>query len=109
MIPADYDIPGSFGVIYTNASFIETNPTAAEDFMRATMRGLHDAIADPACDLSQVIQPATSLKNLYIAPARIALTEKYAKAVACLDKSTAQNTSRLMGFEPANTVSGCGL
>jgi ABC-type nitrate/sulfonate/bicarbonate transport system substrate-binding protein len=45
--PLDYDIPGSFGVIYGNARFIAEHPTAAEDFMRATMLGLADAIADP--------------------------------------------------------------
>jgi NitT/TauT family transport system substrate-binding protein len=45
--PLDYDIPGSFGVIYGNQQFIDEHPTAAEDFMRATMRGLADAIADP--------------------------------------------------------------
>ena len=45
--PLDYDIPGSFGIIYTNAEFIAGHPTAAEDFMRATMLGLADAIADP--------------------------------------------------------------
>ena len=46
--PADYDIPGSFGLIYTNRTFLDDHPTAAEDFMRATMQGLADAIADPA-------------------------------------------------------------
>lgn len=46
--PTDYDIPGSFGLIYTNRTFLDEHPTAAEDFMRATMRGLADAIADPA-------------------------------------------------------------
>ena len=46
--PADYDIPGSFGVIYTNPAFLAEHPSAVEDFMRATMRGLADAIADPA-------------------------------------------------------------
>lgn len=46
--PAEYDIPGSFGLIYTNREFLDTHPTAAEDFMRATMKGLADAIADPA-------------------------------------------------------------
>jgi NitT/TauT family transport system substrate-binding protein len=46
--PADFGIPGSFGLIYTNRSFLEDHPTAVEDFMRATMRGLADAIADPA-------------------------------------------------------------
>jgi len=45
--PIDYDIPGSFGVIYTNQQFVDEHPTAAEDFVRATMRGLDDAIADP--------------------------------------------------------------
>ena len=45
--PIDYDIPGSFGVIYTNQQFIDEHPTAAEDFVRATMLGLDDAIADP--------------------------------------------------------------
>lgn len=46
--PGDVGIPGSFGLIYTNREFLEAHPTAAEDFMRATMRGLADAIADPA-------------------------------------------------------------
>ncbi len=45
--PLDSGVPGSFGVIYTNRSFVADHPTAAEDFMRATMRGLDDAIADP--------------------------------------------------------------
>jgi NitT/TauT family transport system substrate-binding protein len=45
--PSDYDIPGSFGIIYTNATFASLHPSATEDFMRATMRGLVDAIADP--------------------------------------------------------------
>lgn len=46
--PGEYGIPGSFGLIYTNREFLESHPTAAEDFMRATMKGLADAIADPA-------------------------------------------------------------
>jgi ABC-type nitrate/sulfonate/bicarbonate transport system substrate-binding protein len=45
--PLDDDIPGSFGVIYSNQQFIDAHPTAAEDFLRATMRGLADAIEDP--------------------------------------------------------------
>ncbi len=45
--PLDSGIPGSFGAIYTNGAFIADHPTAAEDFMRATMRGLAAAIADP--------------------------------------------------------------
>ncbi len=46
--PADFGIPGSFGLVYTNRQFLTEHPTAAEDFMRATMRGLAVAIADPA-------------------------------------------------------------
>ncbi|WP_116999959.1 ABC transporter substrate-binding protein [Desertimonas flava] len=45
--PADYDIPGSFGVTYTSRRFIEDHPTAAQDFVRASLRGLADAVADP--------------------------------------------------------------
>jgi hypothetical protein len=45
--PIDYDIPGSFGVIYTSADFADDHPTATQDFVRATMRGLADALADP--------------------------------------------------------------
>jgi NitT/TauT family transport system substrate-binding protein len=45
--PADYDIPGSFGLVYTNQAFLDAHPTAAEDFVRATLRGLNDALADP--------------------------------------------------------------
>lgn len=45
--PAEFGIPGSFGLIYTNREFLEAHPSAAEDFMRAAMRGLADAIGDP--------------------------------------------------------------
>lgn len=45
--PVTYDIPGSFGVIYSSKGFVDDNPTVVEDFMRATMMGLADAIADP--------------------------------------------------------------
>jgi len=45
--PADLDIPGSFGVIYTTRDFLDENPTAVQDFARATMRGLADALDDP--------------------------------------------------------------
>ena len=45
--PGDVGVPGSFGLVYTNRQFLTEHPTAAEDFMRATLRGLADAIADP--------------------------------------------------------------
>lgn len=40
-------IPGSFGAIFTTRQFVDEHPTAAEDFVRATLRGLASAIADP--------------------------------------------------------------
>jgi NitT/TauT family transport system substrate-binding protein len=46
--PSSDGIPGSFGIIYTNSRFMQQFPSAAQDFMRATMKGLADAIADPA-------------------------------------------------------------
>ncbi len=46
--PAANDIPGSFGILYTNAEFLNEHPTAAQDFVRAAMRGLADSVADPA-------------------------------------------------------------
>ena len=45
--PSKEGIPGSFGILYTNAGFINDHPTAAQDFVRAAMRGMEDAIADP--------------------------------------------------------------
>ena len=46
--PTAYDVPGSFGVLYTNRTFLTEHPSAAQDFMRAAMAGLADAISDPA-------------------------------------------------------------
>ena len=45
--PVAYEIPGSFGILYANADFVKNHPTAAQDFIRASMRGMEDAIADP--------------------------------------------------------------
>jgi ABC-type nitrate/sulfonate/bicarbonate transport system substrate-binding protein len=45
--PAAAGIPGSFGILYTNQAFLDRHPTAAQDFIRAAMRGMEDAIADP--------------------------------------------------------------
>ena len=45
--PGEEGVPGSFGVIFASRDFVTGNPTAAEDFVRATMRGLADAVADP--------------------------------------------------------------
>ena len=54
--PSDSDIPGSFGLIYTSRSFLDEHPSVVEDFMRATMRGLADAIADPAAAAAVAVE-----------------------------------------------------
>jgi len=61
--PSDYDVPGSFGVLYTNLTFLQEQPTAAQDFMRATMRGLADAIADPAAAVQIAIDALNARGN----------------------------------------------
>jgi ABC-type nitrate/sulfonate/bicarbonate transport system substrate-binding protein len=54
--PTEYDVPGSFGVIFSNRRFIEEHPTAAQDFLRAAMRGLADALADPEAAVASAIE-----------------------------------------------------
>jgi ABC-type nitrate/sulfonate/bicarbonate transport system substrate-binding protein len=46
--PTEFGIPGSFGVLFVARNWAEAHPVALEDFLRATMRGLADALADPA-------------------------------------------------------------
>ncbi len=46
--PTKFGVPGSFGVLYATKDWVTAHPTAAEDFLRATMKGLADALADPA-------------------------------------------------------------
>jgi chromosome partitioning protein len=48
-------------------------------------QSMYDAIADPACELTHIIQPATTLQNLFVAPARIALAKLEARLVGELD------------------------
>ncbi|MCU1366001.1 MAG: hypothetical protein JWN39_1640 [Ilumatobacteraceae bacterium] len=46
--PVTDDIPGTFGLLYTSKSFAADHPTVVEDFTRAALHGMEDAIADPA-------------------------------------------------------------
>jgi len=52
----DFEIPGSFGIIYGSQQFLDEHPGAAEDFMRATMLGLTDAIADPTAAANAAVE-----------------------------------------------------
>jgi NitT/TauT family transport system substrate-binding protein len=44
--PSAEGVPGSFGILYTNEQFLNDHPTAAQDFVRASMKGTEDALAD---------------------------------------------------------------
>lgn len=68
--PSDFGIPGSFGVLYTNLTFLAEQPTAAQDFMRATMRGLADAVAEPAAAAQVAVDALNASGNaLFLSPA----------------------------------------
>ncbi len=45
--PTKENIPGSFAILYTSADYAAKNPTVVEDFIRASLRGMEDAVADP--------------------------------------------------------------
>ncbi len=45
--PLDFDVPSSFAVFFTSASFLEEHPTAVEDFLRAAFRGFAFAVENP--------------------------------------------------------------
>jgi ABC-type nitrate/sulfonate/bicarbonate transport system substrate-binding protein len=61
--PADDGIPGSFGILYTNREFLDEHPTAVQDFLRASMKGLEDAIADPAAAVAESLRLITEGGN----------------------------------------------
>jgi len=89
--PSDFGIPGSFGVIYSNLTFLQEHPTAAQDFMRATMRGLADAIADPAAAAQVSVDAINASGNaLFLSPdGEIA---RWAVEAALVDESTTAET-----------------
>ena len=45
--PLDFDVPASFAVFFVSASFLESHPTAVEDFLRAAFRGFTFAVENP--------------------------------------------------------------
>ncbi len=63
--PAKLDVPGSFGIIYTSADFHAKHPTAVADFTRAALRGMQDAIADPAAAVDMSVAQIDAAGNQY--------------------------------------------
>jgi ABC-type nitrate/sulfonate/bicarbonate transport system substrate-binding protein len=44
--PVTDSIPGSFGLIYTSKDYADKHPTVVQDFARAALHGMEDALAD---------------------------------------------------------------
>ena len=61
--PADADIPGTFGLLYTSAGFFADHPTASEDFARAALKGMEDAIADPEAAVAMSVEMIEAAGN----------------------------------------------
>ncbi|HWN84832.1 MAG TPA: ParA family protein [Vicinamibacterales bacterium] len=75
---------------------------------RGITRSTYDAIADPDCQLADVIQPATSLENLFVAPARIGLAKLESRLVGELDAHfKLKDKLDRLGREYAHVVIDC--
>lgn len=61
--PTDAGIPGSFGILYTSAGFAADHPTAVADFARASLKGMEDAIADPAAAVAMSLEMIDAAGN----------------------------------------------
>ena len=61
--PASANVPGNFGLIYTNRAFATEFPTAVQDFVRATIKGLDDALDNPGAASANAFEMATAAGN----------------------------------------------
>ena len=52
---------------------------------RGITRSTYDAISDSQCEMADVVQPATSVENLFVAPARIGLAKLESRLVGEID------------------------
>jgi len=57
--PLDFDVPASFGVVYTTVGFLSEHPTVVEDFVRAAFRGFQFAVENP----TEAVAAAVELIN----------------------------------------------
>ena len=61
--PTDDKIPGSFGLLYTSKQFATDHPTVAQDFIRAALKGMEDAAADPSGAVTLSLKQITAAGN----------------------------------------------
>jgi chromosome partitioning protein len=75
---------------------------------RVITRSTYDAIADSDCQLADVIQPATTVENLFVAPARIGLAKLESRLVGELDAHfKLKDKLERLGREYAHVVIDC--
>jgi chromosome partitioning protein len=75
---------------------------------RVITRSTYDAIAEADCQLADVIQPATSVENLFVAPARIGLAKLESRLVGELDAHfKLKDKLDRLGREYAHVVIDC--
>jgi chromosome partitioning protein len=75
---------------------------------RVITRSTYDAIADADCQLADVIQPATTVENLFVAPARIGLAKLESRLVGELDAHfKLKDKLERLGREYAHVVIDC--
>ena len=75
---------------------------------RVIGRSTYDAIAEADCQLTDVIQPATSVENLFVAPARIGLAKLESRLVGELDAHfKLKDKIDRLGREYAHVVIDC--
>jgi ABC-type nitrate/sulfonate/bicarbonate transport system substrate-binding protein len=57
------ELPGSFGLIFTNAKFAAEHPTALEDFVKADLAGWAAAVADPDAAVAAAVKRIDAAGN----------------------------------------------
>lgn len=61
--PLEFDVPASFGVLFTNRSFLDEHPTAVQDFVRASFRGFQTALDDPEAAVDRAFERIDAAGN----------------------------------------------
>lgn len=61
--PLDYNVPASFGIMFTSRTFYKAHPQAVRDFLRASYRAYNDSVADPTAAVNYAITSINAAGN----------------------------------------------
>jgi NitT/TauT family transport system substrate-binding protein len=61
--PLDYNVPASFGILFTSQSFNDKHPQAVRDFLRASYRAFNESVADPDTAVGYSIERINAAGN----------------------------------------------